>query len=231
MKAIRHSRRDEYRRETNDKAAELVGSGQWVYVSKFEARQAREQPRPPRRRPWLIGAALAFVTLAALLWAGTAKAADKPVPFKICLTQQQAAQVYHGKKLKYRLVKDDHGRSEACWYAGATLPKHAFILNAGRFAGPSMLAAPKQGPNLASRHGDPAPVPRSTSVAVKPTRTLTQESARVQAVPAGAVPATRVLSFQAMEDDAVLALTGKPESWFTFDAMWSRAMKDAAGLR
>src|SRR5882672_6656559 len=104
MKCVQHSRHGTIFRMPNEDAELLVSSGRYVFISKFAARDATVKPR---RRPWLIGAALAAVAIAALLWAGTAHAADKPVPFRICLTQQQAAQVYKGKLLKYRLVKDD----------------------------------------------------------------------------------------------------------------------------
>ena len=90
MKCVQHSRHGTIFRMPNEDAELLVSSGRYVFISKFAARDATVKPR---RRPWLIGAALAVMALAALLWAGTAHAADKPVPFRVCLTQQQAAQV------------------------------------------------------------------------------------------------------------------------------------------
>jgi hypothetical protein len=58
-------------------------------------------------------------------------------------------------------------------------------------------------------------------VAAKPARTETQET-RAQVVPVGSIPAAGALSHQDMMEDAFLALTGKPESSFTFDAYWNR---------
>ena len=183
MKCVQHSRHGTIFRMPNEDAELLVSSGRYVFISKFAARDATVKPR---RRPWLIGAVLAITALAALLWASTAHATDKPVPFRVCLTQQQAAQVYKGQKLKYREVS-----GERCWYAGKTLPKHAFKV-----------------------------IPRAM-VAAKPARTETQET-RAQVVPVGSIPTTGALSYQEMMEDAFLALTGKPESDFTFDAYWNR---------
>ena len=120
MKCVQHSRHGTIFRMPNEDAELLVSSGRYVFISKFAARDATVKPR---RRPWLIGAALAAVAIAALLWAGTAHAADKPVPFRVCLNQAQAAQVYKGKLLRYREVN-----GERCWYAGkAVAAKSEFI--------------------------------------------------------------------------------------------------------
>jgi hypothetical protein len=66
----------------------------------------------------------AFLTLLLLLTTTAVQAANRPVPFRVCLTQQQAAQVYKGKHLKYRQIGD-----ERCWYAhlGTTPDKAEFI--------------------------------------------------------------------------------------------------------
>jgi hypothetical protein len=213
MKCVQHSRHGTIFRMPNEDAELLVSSGRYVFISKFAARDATVKPR---RRPWLIGAALAIIALAALLWAGTAHAADKPVPFRVCLTQSQAAQVYKGKHLKYRQIGN-----ERCYYAGRTPAKSEFKVYAGGAPGPSTFAVTSRARASASRRGEPAPDHPRAMVAAKPARTETQET-RAQVVPVSSNLTAGVLSYQDMMEDAFLALTGRPESDFTFDAYWNR---------
>lgn len=193
MKTIRNSRSGEYRRVTNDIAIQLVSSGQWVYSSKFEARKVSPLPRPSARQhrglvALRIAGALLAILIGAVLLGSQARAADKPVPFRVCLTLEQAVQTHKGKHigtLKYRLIGKDK-----CWYVahGATPAKAEFI-------------------------------PRSTSVAARPTRLITEIQTRVEAQ-AGAVPAAgaNTAFTQQFVEDAFKALTGVSES--SFDALW-----------
>jgi hypothetical protein len=137
MKAIKASHHDQILRLSNDDAALLVSSGRWVYISKFEAREATLKPRRPRRGIILF-AALAVIALG-LLWAGTARAANLPVPFRVCLTQEQAIATYKGKKIgtpRYREIK-----GERCWYvSNKVAPRSEFIPRAtGVAAKPARL--------------------------------------------------------------------------------------------
>lgn len=233
MKVVRHSHHEQFLRLANDDAALLVSSGRWVYTSKFEARKVTQRPAG-RSLPWRI---FMFVTtlamiIATLLLTTSARAADKPLPklqpYKVCLTQSQAAQVYKGKRLKYREIGSDK-----CWYAGARLPKHAFY--AGGSPVPSTLAAMRTPRDPESRRGEPAPVnahPVGTAVSLP--RLDTQDTPRVEGQ-SGSIPEVsgfNITKFTAtLVEDAVMALTGVPESFWTFDATWSRAMRDAAGTR
>lgn len=241
MKVVRHSHHEQFLRLANDDAALLVSSGRWVYTSKFEARKATQ--RPARSLPFRI---FMFVTtlamiIAALLLSTSARAADKPVskavPYKVCLSQAQAAEVYKGKRLKYREV----GR-ERCWYAGHTLPKHAFYSGSKpmeRFSGADHTGDRTRHPSLAAGTdsagtawggADGSNPSRSTiiahpiGVAVSLSRLTQQEAPRVKEQ-SGSIPevsATTSTAFTAtLEDDAVLALSGKPESSWTFDAYWN----------
>lgn len=230
MKAIKHSHYEQYLRLSNDDAALLVSSGRWVFVSKFEARKAIERQRSARplalRIFTFVSALLAVVAL--LVLSTSARAADlrvpKSVPYKVCLTQAQATQVYPGKRLKYREVS-----GERCWYAGARLPKYAFYsrAEAKQTLGPSNKVVRARHdsavhvPNSGFDSRDGSQLPHATGVAVTPARLPTQDSARVQAAPSGSIPDVGA-SLQAMAEDAFLALTGRPESFFTFDAYWDR---------
>lgn len=206
MKAIKHSHHEQYLRLANDDAALLVSSGRWVFVSKFEARAATQQPRRTWLRRLSTGIWVTLIVIGALVLATAARAADKPVPkavpYKVCLTQAQARQVHPGQHLKYREVQ-----GERCWFAGKTLPKSAFIVK---------------------DH------PRAVGTAVRPARPFIQEQQRVQAAPdvsitsAGTITSQR---FPTYTGDAYQALTGAPEEFWTFDATWGRAMRDAAGMR
>lgn len=230
MKVVRHSHHEQFLRLANEDAALLVSSGRWVYTSKFEARKVTpRQERPLWLRIGMFVTTLAMI-VAVLLLSSAAKATDLKVPkrptepYKACLTQAQAAEVYPGKYLKYRQIG-----KERCYYAGARLPKHVFIPNAavkavaGRSPVPSTPAALFSPGDLASRRGEPALDPRATGVAVTPARLPTQDSARVQAAPAGSIPDVGA-TLQDMAEDAFLALTGMPETYWTFDSYWSRMM-------
>jgi hypothetical protein len=107
MKCVQHSRHGTIFRMPNEDAELLVSSGRYVFISKFAGRDATVKPR---RRPWLIGAALAMTALAVLLWASTAHAADKPVPWRVCLSREQAIQVYKTTNLRTVQVGN-----ETCW--------------------------------------------------------------------------------------------------------------------
>lgn len=200
MKAIKHSHHEQYLRLANDDAALLVSSGRWVFVSKFEARAATQQPRRAWLRRISTGIWVTLIVIGALVLATAARAADKPVPkavpYKVCLTQVQARQVYPGQHLKYREVQ-----GERCWFAGKTLPKSAFIVKAH---------------------------PRAAGAAVKPTRLDTDVQARVQGPVVSITTAgnsTIRTDFTAtLVEDAFLALTGKPESSWSFDAYWAEMM-------
>jgi hypothetical protein len=172
----------------------------------------------------------------ALLLSTSARAADlkvpKLLPYQACLTQAQAAQVYKGKRLKYREVG-----KERCWYAGATLPKHAFMSSrGGKVAGAIRNRDVAHAERLdgvgedSTRGSIPradgvATVPReanprATEVAVAPTRTIIMDAQRVQG-PLGLIPSAGA-SLTEMAEDAFLALTGRPEAYWTFDAYWDR---------
>jgi hypothetical protein len=73
----------------------------------------------------LIGAALSASGL--LFWATGAHAADKPVPWRVCLTMEQAIATYKGKKIgtpRYRQIGKDK-----CWYIASKTPaKSEFIV-------------------------------------------------------------------------------------------------------
>lgn len=244
MKAIKHSHHEQYLRLSNDDAALLVSSGRWVFVSKFEARKATQ--RPARSLPFRI---FMFVTtlamiIAALLLSTSARAADKPVPkpvvpYKVCLSQAQAAEVYKGKRLKYREIGPDK-----CWYAGARLPKHAFIGSrpVERFSGADHTGDRTRHPSLAAgtdsagtawSGADGSNPSRSTiiahpiGVAVSLSRLNQQEAPRVKEQ-SGSIPevsaATNTEFTAGLVEDAYLALTGKSESSWSFDAYWAEMM-------
>jgi hypothetical protein len=236
MKVVKHAHHGTIFRLPNEDAHLLVSSGRYVYSSKFEARQAAQRPaRPLWLRIGLFVTTLAMI-VAALLLSTSAKAADKPVPkltpYKVCLSQAQAAQVYKGKRLKYREVA-----GERCWYAGSRLPKHAFIHSRTPAVGtwaPERSAALRTSavrPNVIGWQndesrpvvtaGETASNPRATGVAVTPARPSTQEPARVQAASDGSIPSAGTSFTDTLIEDAFLALTGKPESSWTFDAYWN----------
>jgi hypothetical protein len=121
VKAIKHSHHGTVLRLDNESAHLLVGSGKWVYISKFEARDAALSPR----RSWLarigmfVAAALAVMALLMLTTSAQAAKLD-------CLTTQaQARKVYPAQALKYRRIDDTR-----CWYAGRTRAKSEFSLPA-----------------------------------------------------------------------------------------------------
>ena len=208
MKYVQHARSGDITKLPNEDAHLLVSSGRYVYSSKFESRKLLTPAG--RSLPWRIFLFVAtlLMVIATLMLTTSARAADlkvpKAVPYKACLTQAQAREVYPGKHLKYREVQ-----GERCWFAGTTLPKTAFI---------------------------PRNNPRATGVAVIPARQSSTEQQRVQVAPdvsittAGDSPVTT--NFTAtLVNDAFRALTGMPEAYWTFDAMWARAMRDAAGMQ
>lgn len=224
MKYVQHARSGDITKLPNEDAHLLVSSGRYVYTSKFESRQFLTPVG--RSLPWRI---FLFVTtlamiVAALLLSSSARAADKPVPklqpYKVCLSQQQAAQVYKGQRLKYREIG-----AEKCWYAGARLPKYAFMSSRG---GPVTRAAEQPALKRQDANGF-APIlteiavspreanPHATGVAVKPTRLIQQEHTRVEG-PSGSIPDVGTITYVG---DAFEALTGMPERFFTFDAYWS----------
>jgi hypothetical protein len=224
VKAIKHSHHEQYLRLSNDDAALLVSSGRWVFVSKFEARAATQRPaRPLWLRIGMFVTTLAMI-IAALLLSTSAKAANLPVPYKVCLTQAQAAQVYKGQRLKYREVG-----KERCWYAGKTLPKHAFHSRAGAepsnvgskpTRSPQRLSGPDStdGRTVCSIPATGATNAHPTGVAVSLSRLDTQDTPRAEGQSSSILEVSDRL--QAMAADAYLALTGRPESDYTFDAMW-----------
>jgi len=157
-------------------------------------------PRPSTRRhrgyvALRIAGALLAILIGAVLLGSQARAADLPVPFRVCLTLEQAVQTHKGKHigtLKYRLIGKDK-----CWYV-AQNSRH--VVAKSEF------------------------IPRSTSVAARPTRLITEIQTRVEAQ-AGAVPAagaTPSLFTNMFIDDAFKALTSYPENSFEngFDALW-----------
>ena len=116
MKVVKHAHHGTIFRLPNEDAHLLVSSGRYVYSSKFEARQAAQRPaRPLWLRIGMFVTTLAMI-IAALLLSTSAKAADKPVPkltpYKVCLSQAQAASVYKGKRLKYREVSGEEAGAD-----------------------------------------------------------------------------------------------------------------------
>lgn len=200
MKAIKHSHYEQYLRLSNDDAALLVGSGRWVFVSKFEARKAIERQRPGRPlwlRIGLFVTTLAMI-IATLLLTTSARATDLKVPklhpYKVCLTQSQAAAVYPGKHLRYREI----GRDKCWYYTSGKTPKKAEFIS------------------------------RPTSVASKPFRAIQQDTQRARDL-AGAVPATGDFSQYEQESGlsgAIAALCGEPcPHMIPFDAMWDARVR------
>lgn len=180
--------------------------------------------------------AAVLTIIAGLLLGTSAKAADRQVPYKVCLTQAQAASIYKGKRLKYREVG-----AERCWYAGVRLPKHAFIGSrpVERFVGvhgssnrarPSGVITGLERAGTASSGVDGSNPSRSTinahpiGIAVSLSRPIQQEAPRVEER-SGSIPevsTVRRTDFTVtLEDDALLALSGRPETDFSFEAFWA----------
>lgn len=206
MKVVRHSHHEQFLRLANDDAALLVSSGRWVYTSKFEARKATQHPaRSLPFRIFMFVTTLAMI-IAALLLSTSARAADKPVPkavpYKVCLTQPQARQVYPGQHLKYREVQ-----GERCWFAGKTLPKSAFIVKVHPRATGVAVAPTRLDTDVQAR----VQGPDSSSLSAGAIAQYEQESGLA---------------------GAIAALCGEPcPSMLPFEAMWARTMRDVAGVR
>lgn len=223
MKYVQHARSGDITKLPNEDAHLLVSSGRYVYSSKFESRKSLVPTG--HSLPWRI---FLFVTtlamiVAALLLSSSARAADlkvpKLVPYQACLTQAQARQVYPDKHLRFREIG-----KERCWYAGKTLPKHAFNSRAGakQVLAPSTKPFASQGSaahvlNRGFDSPDGSQFPRATGVAVKPTRLIQQEHTRVEG-PDVSITSAGTITYTG---DAFEALTGLPETFFTFDNYWN----------
>lgn len=157
--------------------------------------------RPHRRWPRIATLIAGGLAMLALLMLASSAKAAG-LP---CLSKAEAMAT--GKHARYRQVTPDR----RCWFVSKRTPaKSEFTVK-----------------------------PRATGVAITPARPSTQEQQRVQAASTGSIPVARNLPIATeytatLIEDAFMALTGRSEQDLeraTFDAMWSRAMRDAAGTR
>jgi hypothetical protein len=121
VKAIKHSHHGTVLRLDNESAHLLVGSGKWVYISKFEARDAALNPRRHMWKRVLLVTAWVVAMLFALALVGANAAQARP-----CESLAQVQKKHTGQYPKYRSVD---GRK--CWYVGKRVPaKSEFSLPA-----------------------------------------------------------------------------------------------------
>jgi hypothetical protein len=145
MKCIQHSRHGTIFRMPNEDAHLLVSSGRYVYISKFEARDAALSPR----RSWLarigIFAAAALAIMALLMLTTSAQA-------RPCESLATVQKKHPGQYARYRSV-DGH----KCWYVGKRVPaKSEFVV---------AKSNPRAGakPNLGNTRHEPTPAARGAS--------------------------------------------------------------------
>jgi hypothetical protein len=233
MKCIQHSRHGMIFRMPNEDAHLLVSSGRYVYVSKFEARDAALSPR----RSWLarIGmfVAAALAVMALLMLTTSAQAAK----LECLTTQSQAAKIYPGKHLKYREIN-----GSKCWYAGRTRAKSEFSLPAtassrgGLVRGASQPSPKRQDANgFAPILTAVSPAPRETNHADEAFGPSTDSgqnvhehakaSASRRGEPAPDDPHRTAYSVT-FEHDAILAACGMPcPHDQSFDQIWNARIR------
>jgi hypothetical protein len=138
MKCIQHSRHGTVFRMPNEDAHLLVSSGRYVYVSKFEARDAALSPRRPMWKRVLLVAAAVVAMLFALALVGANAAQARP-----CESLAQVQKKHPGQYARYRSVD---GRK--CWYVGKRVPaKSEFSLPATASSRGGVVARGAQQPS------------------------------------------------------------------------------------
>jgi hypothetical protein len=119
VKAIKHSHHGTVLRLDNESAHLLVGGGKWVYISKFEARDAAMKPRRHMWKRILLVTAAVVAMLFALALVGANAAQARP-----CESLATVQKKHPGQYARYRSVD-----GQKCWYVGKRVPaKSEFVI-------------------------------------------------------------------------------------------------------
>lgn len=207
MKAIKHAHHEQYLRLSNEDAALLVSSGRWVFVSKFQAREAAMKPRRQMWRRVLLVAVWLAAVLAALVVVGANAAHARP-----CESLATVQKKHPGQYARYRSVE-----GQKCWYVGKRVPAKSEFVIAKKSNAVANVSVEAPG------HGQKRPVVELTSrLAAGRTAATTSENGRdSRERPAPSWKETGTASYEEQINDAFLALCGGPcPQLMTFEDRW-----------